>query len=190
MTTREGKRPMPLHVSARSVSGLGAAVLCALAAGLSSACAEPRTTAAATATATATEGGTMQASASPVRLTNKPATVNVNKPAGGAEGRPLLLRIKGLKAGAGQSAIVRVFVGMPKADASTPTTDSHFAGLVTVLPASADRAGDPMNANIELAAAMVKDAVVAITLVPVGADGQPLAAVDLSIDSLALAPAN
>lgn len=188
MNIPEGKRPMPRNACARAPRALAAAALCALAAAVFPACAEPRTTAAAT--ATATEGGTMQASASPVRLTNKPATVSVKKPAGGAEGRPLLLRIKGLKAGAGQSAVLRVFVGMPKADASTPTTDSHFAGLVTVLPASPDSAAAPVNANVELAAALVKDAEVAITLVPVGADGQPLGPVELSIDSLALSPAN
>jgi hypothetical protein len=105
---------------------------------------------------------------------------------------PVLLRVQGIRGDEERSVILRVFLGAG-VDLATSVTDQRFIGVLTVLARSKQsNQTHPLNAALELPAALrgpLRNAggEVAVSLVPVGIDGAPPPPVPMSIESVSLA---
>jgi hypothetical protein len=128
------------------------------------------------------QGGAVHAAAGAVKLGVAPVTVKLKGGAGVA--KPFVVRFDGLRAGPGQSAILRVFAGLPSATVNTPVSDPHFAGILTLLAIS-PTAAHSINALLELKHELAAPEELTLTIVPVTADGKVPAALDASIDEIA-----
>jgi polyphenol oxidase len=137
-----------------------------------------------------------------VRLGPEPLTRSVALPAeqrnrltaaAPGAGTPVI-RIAGIQAPTGGSAIVRVFVNLPSANAATPVTDPHYVGYFTLVPNSLRGThvhGHPgLSVELPLRAqtreVMGASQDLSVTLVPVTGDENAPFNLSLTIGSISL----
>jgi hypothetical protein len=128
------------------------------------------------------QGGAMHAAGGALKLGVAPVTVKLK--GGAAADKPFVVRFDGLRAGPGQSVILRVFANLPSATVNTPVSDPHFAGILTLLAVSATGTHS-INALLELKHELAAPEELTLTIVPVTVEGKVPAALDASIDEIA-----
>jgi hypothetical protein len=133
----------------------------------------------------------------------RPLTVSVDLAPGlAAEAAPAggeaeyVLRLTGARLPADRPAVVHVFRNFPQADAGTSTDDPGFLGYFTLVPRRPEGGGGistPGDITVAVRGRL-KDLVgadgrLAVTLVPVAADGKaPARPLELSFDKIVLEP--
>ena len=101
--------------------------------------------------------------------------------------RAAVLVFDGIDVPGHRSAIVRIFVGLPSANADTPAEDPHYVGEISLVAISARRKKRPaQRVELDVPAQLLRGESLSVTLVPTDAQGRKPAAMEFRLARLEL----